>query len=293
MAEVSRRAVVAAGIGAGAAMLLPRALHAQARDMLGDITAEIGGRLGVSVFDTGRGWRLGIDPDTRYPLCSTFKLPLAAAILARADMSQLPLNRMIRYSEADLLDYAPAVRAKLAAGQMSVLELCEAAVVLSDNSAANLLLPQIGGPAGLTRFFRAHGDRLSRLDRDEPTLNIFRREDPRDTTTPLAMTMLMERLLIGEALQPVSRGRLIEWMVASQTGAKRLRAGLPKGWRTGDKTGTSGAGQYNDIAITWPPGGRKPILIAVYIDAPGLAAERADAAMARIGGLVGDVFGRG
>lgn len=282
--------------GAAAAVLLPAwlealgsAAFAAPADPLAAIASEAGGRLGVSVLDTGTGRRLWLDPLARYPLCSTFKVPLAAAILARADRGELDLQRPIRFTQGDLLDYAPVIRENLPRGQMTLAELCAAAVEWSDNAAANLLLPQLGGPSGLTRFLRSAGDTITRLDRVEPELNDYKPGELRDTTTPMLMTTLLAALLTGDVLEPASRKQLTDWMIGCRTGDKRLRAGLPKSWRVGDKTGTSGNGQANDIAIAWPPN-RKPILIACYLDAPGIAPEKADRAIASVGSLVGQLF---
>lgn len=281
----TRRTLIASG---AAALLLPNIARAQ--DALTRLRTESGGRLGLAVFDTGTGRRLMLDPTGRYAMCSTFKMPLAAAVLARVDKGELRLDQVVRFGEGDLLAHAPVVRANLAAGQLTLEKLCEAAVTVSDNAAANLLMPQVGGPRGLTRFFRESGDAVTRSDRVEPQLNIVRGGDERDTTTPLAMIGLMEALLVKDALTPASRARLIGWMRASTTGTARLRAGLPRGWDAGDKTGSSGEGYVNDIAIATPPGGRKPILIAAYLDAPGLPLDAANAIHARIGGIVGQLF---
>jgi beta-lactamase class A len=282
--------------GAAAAVLLPTWLEALGSaalaapaDPLAAIAKQTGGRLGVSVLDTGTGRRLWLDPLSRYPFCSTFKVPLAAAILAKADRGELDLQRPIRFSEGDLLEYAPEVRKNLSRGKMTIAELCAAAVEWSDNAAANLLLPQLAGPAGLTRFMRSAGDTISRLDRVEPELNEYKPGELRDTTTPMAMTTQLTALLTGNVLQPASRQQLIDWMIGCRTGDARLRAGLPKSWRVGDKTGTSGKGQANDIAIAWPPN-RKPILIACYLDAPGIDPEKGNETIAAVGTLVGQLF---
>lgn len=287
---MDRRQLLAGGLcAAGAAGFAPRAL-AQAMDPLSAIEADTGGRLGVVALDTGNGHRLMLDPGGRYPLCSTFKWILAASVLQRVDRKELDLAKTVKFSKADVLDYAPVVKANLAAGQLSIEQLCEAAVEQSDNSAANLLLGQVGGPAGVTRFIRSAGDLVTRLDRDEPSLNQFQLDDPRDTTLPYAMVILMGRVLADDMLTDESREKLIGWMVDCKTGLSRLRAGLPKDWRVGDKTGTSGTGQFNDVAIAFPGGARMPVLIACYLDAPGLDAAKADAAIARVGELAGLVF---
>jgi len=284
---IDRRQLIVA-LGAGA--IAPRLAAQASRDPVAAILAPLGdARLGLAAFETGTGRRFFVDADRRVALCSTFKLPLAAAILHRVDQGRLKLDRPNRFDQADLLDYAPAVKAALPQGQLTVEQLCEAIVVLSDNSAANLLLPQIGGPLGFTRWLREIGDATTRLDRYEPQLNNVRGKEERDTTTPAAMIALMGTILDGPLLSAASRTKLMGWMVASKTGLARLRAGLPPSWRVGDKTGTSGEGWFNDVAIAFPPG-RRPILIASYLDAPGAPAEAASAAHAEIGRLIGQLF---
>ncbi len=277
---------------AAAALLAAAPAFAQKKSAMDRIREEVGGRVGLAVYDSGTGRRFFDDAEGRFALCSTFKVPLAAAVLARADRGEIDLKREIRFGAADLLDYAPVVKANLARGALSIEALLEAAVVTSDNAAANLVFGQIAGPRGLTRFIREAGDGVTRSDRDEPSLNSVRNGEVRDTTTPQAMLWLMNRLLLGDVLSGPSRAKLIGWMEASTTGKERLRAGLPANWRVGDKTGTSGDGWFNDIAIATPPGaGRKPILIACYIDAPGADTTRANAAHAKVGALVGALFG--
>jgi beta-lactamase class A len=282
----NRRTLVA---GAAALAAFPATAFAQKKGLLARIRDESGGRIGLAVYDTGTGRRYFDGAEARFAMCSTFKVLLAAAVLEAADRGRIDLKREIRFSQADLLDYAPVVRANLAKGALPIDTLLEAAVVMSDNSAANLVFGQIAGPRGLTKFIRDAGDAITRSDRDEPELNRVRDGDVRDTTTPQAMLWLMNRLLLGDILSAASRAKLIGWMEASTTGKARLRAGLPKTWRVGDKTGTSGEGYFNDIAIATPPG-RKPILIACYLDAPGYDAGKADAAHAQVGQLVGTLF---
>ena len=256
---------------------------------LAAIARRSGGRLGVFALDTGSGRHIGIDADSRYALCSTFKAALAAAVLRAVEAGKLSLDTPLRFSDADVLDYAPVVKRHLAGHSLTVAEACAAAIELSDNSAANLLLAQIGGPAGLTRFVRRAGDSVTRLDRIEPMLNRVAPGEIRDTTTPAAMVGLMRALLLGRVLRPESRDRLAGWMRACQTGKTKLRAGLPADWRVGDKTGNSGDGKVNDIAICWPPH-RKPILVASYLDAPKLSPAAADAIHADVGRLVARAF---
>jgi beta-lactamase class A len=176
-------------------------------------------------------------------------------------------------------------------GRMTIRELAEASVTVSDNTAANLLLDRVGGPAGLTEFLRAHGDNTTRLDRNEPLLNLNDPGDQRDTTSPRSMVESMRSVLLGSVLSPASREHLLSWMVASRTGTERIRAGLPKTWRAGDKTGTGNRGAFNDVAILWPPNST-PILVAVYMSDSTSSPSELSAAHAQIGRLVASRVGK-
>lgn len=268
----------------------PADAPSQARSPLAEIEARAGGRLGFFAIDTGSGRQLAHRPDERFAMCSTFKWVLSAAVLARVDRSELSLAEPVPYGAADLLEHAPRARAHLAEGSMSVEALAEAAVTVSDNTAANLLLAKIGGPAGFTRFVRALGDDVTRLDRNEPGLNDNEPGDPRDTTSPRAMASSMRRVLCGDVLSTASRERLLGWLRACETGKDRLRAGLPAGWIAGDKTGSGRRGAVNDVAIAVPPG-RAPILVAAYLSDGDADLATLVAAHAEVGRLVGRELG--
>lgn len=253
------------------------------------IEVASGGRLGVEVLDTGTGARAGHRNDERFPMCSTFKMLAAAATLARVDAGKETLDRRVQVTTADLLSYAPAAKEHVGKG-MTIAELCDAAVTLSDNTAANLLLASLGGPAALTDFTRTLGDSVTRLDRIEPELNEAVAGDPRDTTSPTAMLADLNATVLGTALSAGSRERLTAWLVGCRTGDKRLRAGLPQGWRVGDKTGTGNNGTANDIAVIWPPQ-RAPLVLTVYLTGtPASAAER-DATHAAVARAVAAALG--
>ncbi|SCB18161.1 beta-lactamase class A [Bradyrhizobium yuanmingense] len=248
---------------------------------------ESGGRIGLYAENLATGKKLAWRADERFVMCSTFKASLAASVLARVDRGEEQLAAMIRYGQADLLEYAPVAREHLAAGKMSVGEMCKAIVELSDNTCANLLLARIGGPAALTAFWRSLGDTTSRLDHNEPELNRSQPGDPRDTTTPAAMAGNLRRLVAGEALSPASRALLTDWMVNCKTGANRLRGGLPAGWKIGDKTGNNGKDASGDIAVAWPKPDT-PILIAAYTQGGTPSAAQITSAFARIGRMVAE-----
>jgi beta-lactamase class A len=228
------------------------------------IEAEAGGRLGVAMIDTHDGHRFAWRGGARFPMCSTFKFLLAAAILKRADAGRLRLDRALPVSKADYVPHSPTVE-KHFGGTLTIAALCEATITLSDNAAANLLLPLVGGPAGFTAFLRALGDPVTRLDRIEPFMSEAKPGDLRDTTTPAAMLHSLNAVVLGNTLKPSSRTQLGQWLIDNKTGGARIRAGVPAGWRVGDKTGTSGNGVVGDVAIIWPPE-RKPLLLTTYFD---------------------------
>ena len=287
--SINRRAFVAA-----LASLTPLAARAAspqaAEDRIAALEARAGGRLGVCVIEAKSGRRIAHRAEERFPMCSTFKALAAAAVLSRVDRGEERLDRRIAYGPTDLLDYAPIAKAHAAEGAMALGDLCAAAIDWSDNTAANLVLQAIGGPAELTRYIRAIGDPVTRLDRNEPTLNGAVPGDERDTTTPAAMARDLEAVLLGEALSEASRAQLESWMAADKVGDARLRAGLPAGWRIGDKTGSGDYGTANTIAILRPPG-RAPLLAAVYYTETNASMDARNALHRDVGAIIAEAFG--
>ena len=256
------------------------------------IEQRIGGRVGVLALNTATGARLGHRVGEHFAMCSTFKWLLAAQFLHTNIYQPGFLARTLPFGEADLLDYAPTARRHLARGEMTIEELCEGAVVLSDNTCANLLLAQLG-PYGLTHYLRQEGDTETSLDRVEPELNEVPAGDERDSTTPESMVWLLNHFLVeDEPLDGAAREKLIGWMIASPTGRERLRAGLPGDWRVGDKTGTWNGthNATNDVAIAWPPRGA-PILIASYLHSSTVEPAARNAAHAEIGRIIAEEWG--
>jgi len=231
---------------------------------LAAIERSTGGRLGVTAIDTRSGTRHGHRADERFPLCSTFKLLAASAILSRVDAGKDRLDRRIRFEAHDLVTYSPVTKDHTGAPGMTLEDLCAAAMTASDNTAGNLLLTALGGPARLTAYTRSLGDSVTRLDRMEPELNEAAPGDPRDTTSPAAMASNLNALVLGDVLISSSRERLTHWLLTSKTGDARLRAGVPVRWRVGDKTGSGASGTANDVGVLWTPRGA-PIIVAVYL----------------------------
>jgi beta-lactamase class A len=285
-----RRALVAAlALGPVAALAATDAREHAAGGQLQALERESGGRLGLAALDTGTRRMLRHRADERFSMASTFKLLLAAAVLARVDAGERRLDEFVNFGAADLLDHSPVTAPHAADGGLPLEVLIRAIVETSDNAAANVLLDGIGGPTALTAFARRIGDPVTRLDRREPALNSNLGGDPRDTTTPAAMVATLERLLLGSVLARASRERLLEAMRRCQTGRDRLRASLPPGWTAGDKTGTGERGAVNDLAIFWPPG-RAPILVACYLSDSRRAVTELASLHARVGALAAGAF---
>ena len=271
--------VMISGLGP-AAWALPETLAQE----FARIEAESGGRLGVAVLDTRDGARAEHRAGERFPMTSTFKLLAAAALLARVDAGQEQLERRIRYEEKHLVTYSPVTGERLGIG-MTLAEIGEAAVTWSDNTAGNLLLANIGGPEGLTAFARKLGDGMTRLDRIETQLNEATPGDPRDTTTPAAMAANIRLLVLGKTLSHRSRDLLKSWLVACKTGDARLRAGVPKDWVVGEKTGSGGHGTTTDVGLFGPPG-REPLIVTAYLTGTGAPEAQRNAAIAAVGRAV-------
>lgn len=290
----TRRGIIAGGAGlvlagcAGGISTSAQPAPEKAYARIAAIEARLGGRIGVSAIDTGSNAEINHRAQERFAMASTFKWLLAAGVLKRCEQG-LNLDAVMYYTPSDLIATSPITSANIDAGTgmgtLSIEQLCEAIVTVSDNTAANLLLVPMFGPEGLTTFLRESGDPHTRLDRVEPELNENRPGDDRDTTVPHAMARTLRRILTtDEVLNAGSRTRLIDWMEKASTGLDRLRAGFPEGWRAGDKTGTGGNGSHNDCCIFWPPG-RAPIVVASYLSestAPNIDKAAAHAEIARI-----------
>jgi len=277
-----------------AAVALPRLLRSTPSRLSGlpaawkQLERTNGGRLGVAVLETDTGERSGYRAGERFPMCSTFKFLLASAVLRRVDRHQETLDGAIPIPPKPLLSNSPLTEPH-AGGTMTVADLCQAALTRSDNTAANLLLERIGGPAGITKFSRSIGDLVTRLDRTELSLNECLPGDPRDTTSPDAMAGDLQRVLLGDVLSPASRDQLTRWMEANITGLDRLRANLPKDWRAADKTGSNGKHTTNDIAVLWPPA-KPPVIVVAYLtQCAGPESKRAGM-LAEIGEMVRDAI---
>lgn len=270
------------------AVFLAPAVHAAGFDpaplesAVQDIETRLPARVGVTVLDTETGAEWHHKGAERFPTNSTFKAFLCAALLDAGDKGVTDPERRIEVRESDIVSYSPVLEKNVGGRSFSLMELCEITVTVSDNAAANLVLAEIGGPAGLTAFLRGIGDRVTRLDRWEPESNSGIPADARDTTSPDAAASTLRNLVLGSVLTPQSGKTLTGWLERNRVGARTLRAGLPKDWRIADKTGAGANGSRSNIAVIWPEG-RKPVVVAVYItQSPASIADR-NLAIAEIG----------
>ncbi len=261
--------------GTSAPSPTPRTRHDVSSDSglteaLRELEKSYDGRIGAVGIDLGTGRAVGYRADERFPFNSSFKVFACAAVLDKARTGEPGLmDEVVRWKPADmagLTGNSPETTEYTDTG-MTPAQFCRAGITKSDGFAGNMLLERIGGPRGLTAFFRAVGDRTSRLDRPEPRLTEWAPGETRDTTTPAAAARTFSELTTGDVLRPRDRARLVGWLKASLTGTKRIKAGLPGGWTVGDKTGTGGAsnhGTANDLAIAWPPGADAPVVLSVF-----------------------------
>ncbi|MFV2108678.1 class A beta-lactamase [Micromonospora sp. LOL_015] len=222
-------------------------------------------RLGVYAVDTGTGQTVEHRADERFAYASTFKPLAAAAVFDQTTDAEL--DQVIRYSTDDLVTYSPITEQHVDTG-MPLRDIADAAIRYSDNTAGNLLLEQLGGPDGFEKRLREIGDDVTDPDRWETELNDYTPGDPRDTSTPRALAGSLRAYAVGDALATDDRDLLVDLLVANTTGDELIRAGVPDGWRVGDKTGAAGYGTRNDIAVIWPPAGQ-PIVLAVLSDREG------------------------
>ncbi|WP_432036569.1 class A beta-lactamase [Streptomyces cucumeris] len=245
-------------------------------------------RLGVYAIDTGTGREVAYHDGSRFPFASTFKAMAAGTVLRERSLKGM--DKKIRYTKDDLAAYSPITEKHTGTG-MTLGELCDAAVRYSDNTAANLILAELGGPEALDAALEKMGDHTTRMVRREPELNDWDPKDTRDTTTPRAFAKDLRAFVLGDTLDKPERAQLTTWLRKNTTGATTIRAGMPKTWTVGDKTGTGSTyGSRNDIAVVWRPDAA-PIVVAIMTNRTAKDAEPDDKLLARAAGVVADTLG--
>ncbi|MFF8831249.1 class A beta-lactamase [Streptomyces sp. NPDC015131] len=282
-------AAAPATTGATGAATTPAAGSAPYTAELKRLERTYGARLGVYAIDTGTGREMTHNDGERFAYASTIKAFAAAAVLRKYSLSGL--DRVVTYAKSDLIDHSPITGKHVTTG-MTLRALCDAAVRYSDNTAANLLFDALGGPRGLTAALREAGDDTTRVEHIEPELNQWAPGATRDTTTPRAFAAALRTYVLGDTLGKDERALLTQWLRTNTTGAELIRAGLPKDWVVGDKTG--GGGVYavrNDIAVAWPPG-RAPIVMAIMSNRGSEDADYDNKLIADAASVVAKTLGR-
>ncbi|EOX3947850.1 CARB family carbenicillin-hydrolyzing class A beta-lactamase [Vibrio alginolyticus] len=241
-------------------------------------------RIGVSVWDTQADERWDYRGDERFPLMSTFKTLACAKMLSDMDSGKLSKNATAKVDERSIVVWSP-VMDKLAGQNTRIEHACEAAMLMSDNTAANLVLNEIGGPKAVTMFLRTIGDKATRLDRIEPRLNEATPSDSRDTTTPNAILNTLRTLVEGETLSYESRVQLKIWMQDNKVSDSLMRSVLPTGWSIADRSGAGGHGSRGINAIIWKENHR-PVYISIYVTETELSLQARDQLVAQISQLI-------
>lgn len=265
MPRLSRRNVLAGGLALAAvaasspktSMADPAAPATSLDEQIAALERRNNARIGVFAVDLDSERTLAHRARERFAMLSTFKPYAAARVLQMSGRGELTLDQKVFVDPASIVEYSPITEPR-AGDEMTLAQLCQAALQVSDNTAANLLLDTIGGPPAITAFARQIGDQQSRLDRWETELNSAIPGDPRDTSTPEALGRGYRTLLAGDALAPPQRQQLEDWMRRNETSS--MRAGLPTGWTTADKTGSGDYGSTNDVGIAYGPDGQRVLL---------------------------------
>ncbi|MFN3838243.1 MAG: class A beta-lactamase [Brevundimonas sp.] len=240
----------------------PKAEEEQPPFLLSDLEARHGGRLGVAALDVRSQRRVSWRGQERFPFCSTFKAFLAAATLGRVQREEERLDRAVPVTRADMIPHAP-VTEKAIGRTLTIRELMQAAVEVSDNPAANILIREMGGIAVWRSWWPTFGDTTTLISRLEPDLNTALPNDPRDTCLPDQTVANIRELAFSDRLIPVHDQLIQGWLIGSPTGPNRLKAGVPHGWTVAHKTGTGANGTANDVGMAIPLSGA-PVLLAVY-----------------------------
>lgn len=286
-----------------------------------------GGVVGVTAIHLETGRRVSLSGGERFPMASTFKIPIAVQLLTRIDKSEVRLDQMIEIKQSDLHPGSGTLSDLFNKGglSLSVRNLMELMLLISDNSATDVLLRTAGGPEAVTARMRALGIEGINVDRstarlisdwvgvtnlppeDQWTPELFDLKfaalkpeeqkaaskrfdaDPRDTSTPDAMAALLEKIYQREILKPASSELLLNIMYRCRTGEARLRGLLPGGTEIAHKTGTIG-GSANDVGIITLPDNAGHVAIAAFVKSSEKDVPARERAIAEIARAVHDFF---
>ncbi|MGV6852018.1 MAG: class A beta-lactamase [bacterium] len=250
-------------------------------DKIHQIEKQYNAQVGVAVYDTGNKALWDYNGDTRFPMMSTFKTLACAKLLAAVDQKSLSLATQVKVEQDMLVSYSPVSKQYLGK-KMSLNQACTASMLMSDNTAANIIINAIGGPQELNRFLRQIGDNTTRLDRYETDLNQALKDDPRDTTTARAMVKTLDKILYGHVLSDSSKQQLLQWMIDTKITGSLLRSVLPDGYLIADRSGAGGHGSRGITAVVWSSQ-RPALIISIYLTQSTASFKQRNTAIAETG----------
>ncbi|MDX2181898.1 MAG: class A beta-lactamase [Bryobacteraceae bacterium] len=266
-------------------------------DTLDDALSRVSlpsGVVGATAIHLETGRRSSIRGAEPFPMASTVKVPIAVQLFGLIDEGKMTLTREIRLAASDLHPGSGVLTQlfKRPGVVLSVHNLLELMLLISDNSATDILLREVGGPAAVNARMAKLGIKGIRVDGSTQELILRWRadrdakfaDDPKDTSTPDGMADLLVKLHRGKLLSKRSTDTLLDVMRRCQTGDARLKGILPPGTEVMHKTGTIG-GTVDDVGIVVLPEGRGHVAVAAFVKGPGAATsaqrERALAEIAR------------
>jgi beta-lactamase class A len=227
--------------------------------------SNLNAKIAVSIYDMNKKNVWSYRKTYPMPIMSTFKTLACANVLYRSDRGLLDLNKEIEITKKDILkDSWSPVLEKKAGQKMTIKKLCDAMMMQSDNSAANIILKEIGGPKKLTAFIKSQGFGKTNITRYEPFLNDVKKGTRKDTTTSREMVRILKKLLYDKKpLSENSRKQLLTWLEQNKVSGSLLRSIVPQSYFIADRTGgAKGARAIN--AVVWNETS-KPVIIAIYI----------------------------
>ena len=254
------------------------------------IESQLGARIGVSIYDVTDNKLWHHNGDTRFPLMSTFKTLACAKLLFDVEKGLQSFDTSSIVTQSSLVKWSP-VTEKYIGKKFTLKQACSAAMIMSDNTATNIVLTGIKGPKALTQFMRSIGDEVTRLDRIEPYLGEALDGDKRDTTSPNAMVKSLNTLLFGNTLSQVSKAQLKQWMIDNTGTGSLFRSVLPENWSIADRSGAGGYGSRGITAVVWS-NKRSPLIISVYLTQTNASFAQLDQAIANIGKEIFAVYSK-
>ena len=249
---------------------------------------KTGARIGVSIYDLAANDLWNYKGNQRFPLMSTFKALACAKLLSDIEKGIQSFDTSTTITKESLVTWSPITEKQIGM-KMTLKQACSATMLMSDNTAANIVLKGIKGPEALTQFMRGIGDDVTRLDRIEPDLNEAIDGDKRDTTTPNAMVKSLHTLLFSDELSQTSKDQLKQWMMDNKVTGSLLRSVLPKHWSIADRSGAGGFGSRAITAVVWSDK-RTPLIISIYLTQTDVSFAQRNKAIADIGKEIFTVY---